>query len=372
MSQSESVPLSRRRLLSGAAGLAGALGFAAGCGSVAPSSQSSSGGGSKGKLKLTLFAFLGGDLATMPKAFAKEYEASHRNVQIDIYEQSNTVGYAKMLAQKKADPHRPLVNLGFFNAETTVQGVGDRMWSKLDYSSMSNAKDISKQFQRPDQYGIGIGADQFGLVYNHQKLSTAPTSWADLWNPTYKGQLCLFQNPWYAVFMAAKLHGGSINDMEPGWKLWQDKADQIRLMVDSNPQYLNVLSSGTAPLTTYFAGTGQQWIDSGAPLKYVVPKEGAISLPVYLQSVAGSTDSQLEVAQDMINEMISPKWSARWADASVETPANTKAVLPAKLAHLPAFSAHTREHFIDVDYAVVGKNNAAWQQRWNRDVSSHI
>ncbi|MGA8112086.1 MAG: extracellular solute-binding protein [Actinocatenispora sp.] len=362
--------LSRRRLLQGSAGLLGGLTFGAGCGSVAPSSRST--GGRNGKLKLTLFAFLGGELATMPREFAKEYEAAHRNVQIELYEQSNTVGYTKMLAQKKAAPDQPLVNLGFFNAQTTVQGVGDHMWSTLDYSSMSNADDIDDKFRRSDGHGIGIGADQFGLVYNTKKFPTAPTSWSDLWNPRHAGQLCLFENPWYVVFMAAKLHGGGITDMDPGWRLWQRRAEQIRLMVDSNPQYLNVLSNGSAPLTAYFAGTGQQWINSGAPLRYVVPREGAIPLPVYLQTVAGSTDDQLDVSRDIINEMISPKWSARWAEVSVETPANTRATLPAKLAHLPAFSARTRAGFVDVDYDVVGKNNAAWQQRWNRDVSSRI
>lgn len=172
--------------------------------------------------------------------------------------------------------------------------------------------------------------------------------------------------------MAAKLSGGGLNDMEPGWALWQREAKQIRLMVDSNPQYLNVLSDGTAPLTAYFAGTGQQWINSGAPLSYVVPREGAIPLPIYLQAVEGSTQSQLEAVHDVINEMISPKWSARWAEVSVETPANTKATLPASLAKLPAFSPQTSQHFVDVDYDVVGRHSAEWQKRWQTDVASRI
>lgn len=184
--------------------------------------------------------------------------------------------------------------------------------------------------------------------------------------------MCLFQNPWYAVLMAARLNGGGLNNMEPGWNLWQRNAKQIRLMVESNPQYLNVLSSGTAPLTAYFAGTGQQWINSGAPLEYVVPTEGAIPLPVYLQVVAGSTQSQLEAAHEIINEMISSRWSSRWAEVSVETPANTKAKLPPKLAGLPAFAPRTAAGFIDVDYTIVGRNNAQWQKRWDTDIASRI
>ena len=95
-----------------------------------------------------MFCFLGGDLAKMPKEFAKEYQASHPNIEIKFYEQSNIVGYGKMLAQRKIDPEKPLVNLGFFNTNTSVQGAGDNMWNKLDYASMSNAADIAPTFQR--------------------------------------------------------------------------------------------------------------------------------------------------------------------------------------------------------------------------------
>jgi len=319
-----------------------------------------------------LFAFLGGDLAKMPKEFAKEYESKHKNVQVEIYEQSNTIGYTKMLAQRKADPDNPLVNLGFFNSNSTVQGIDDDMWVKLDYDELSHADDIYPSMRREDGYGIGIGTDQYGLVYNKEKIKDRPTSWSALWDHAYRGKVCLFKGPWYALVMAAKLNGGSEKNVEPGFELWKREAKQIRLMVESNPQYLNVLSNGSTPLTAYFAGTSRQWITSGAPLAYVVPEEGAIQQPVYLQAVKGSSQAQLEVAHDMINEMISPKWCSRWAEVSVETPANSKSKLPENLKGQPAFSAKTRENFVDIDFDVVGRNAAKWQERWDRDVTSRI
>ncbi|RBQ17930.1 hypothetical protein DP939_21385 [Spongiactinospora rosea] len=363
--------ISRRRLLTGAAGAAGLALATAACGGVRPEPSTGS-TGAGGKVKVTMFAFLGGDLGKMPKEFAKEYEQKHPNVQVEIYEQSNSVGYTRMLAQQKASPDQPLVNFGFFNAQTSVQGIDDKMWAKLDYSAMSNSADIDPRFQREDGFGIGIGVDQFGLVYNKDKVGKAPTSWAALWDHAYQGKVSFFGFPWYAVYMAAKLNGGGLDNMEPGWDLWEREAKQIRLLVESNPQYLNVLSNGTAPMTAYFAGTGQQWINSGAPLTYVVPSEGAIPLPIYMQAVQGSTPQQLEVVHDMINEMISPKWCSRWAEVSVEAPANVKAPLPAKLKDLPAFQKSTTDGFQDIDYAIVGRNNAQWQKRWETDIASRI
>ncbi|HEY0247384.1 MAG TPA: extracellular solute-binding protein [Gryllotalpicola sp.] len=362
--------LTRRSLLAAATGLATAATLAACAPVSSPSSSSTTGGGKK--LKLTMFVFLGGNLGVMPKEFVKDYTEKHPNVSIELYEQSNAVGYGKMLAQRKANPDAPLVNFGFFNTSTTAQGIGDKMWTTLDYSAMSNAKDITPTFTRADHYGIGIGSDQLGLVYNTKYLSTAPTSWADLWQGRKGGQLSFFGFPWYAVYMAAKANGGSITDMDPGFALWEKNAKLIRVLVESNPQYLNVLSDGTAPLTSYFAGTGEQWRQGGAPLSYVVPEEGAIPVPVYLQSVADQTDDQKAVVQDIINEMIAPKWANRWAETSVQIPANSLAKTPADLAKLPAFQKSTVDGFLTVDWDTIGAQTPAWTDKWNADVATKI
>ncbi|MHB8620018.1 MAG: ABC transporter substrate-binding protein, partial [Chloroflexota bacterium] len=249
---------------------------------------------------------------------------------------------------------------------------GDGMWKPLDYAAMSNAKDIAPAFQRSNHHGIGIGADQLGLLYNTKDVKPAPTSWADLWNPKYKGKVVFFDYSWYPVFMAAKLNGGGLQNMTPGWDLWKKDAKQIRAIVTSNPQYLNALSNGTGDLTSYFNGTGLQWARGGAPIGYVPPKEGAISVPVYLQTVVGNSANQQEVCQDAINEMISPKWCGQWAETSIEAPANSKTQLPANLAKLPAFSKATIDKFISVDWGIVGKQIAAWKLKWDQDIKANI
>lgn len=362
--------LSRRGFLMGTAGLAAASTLSA-CSSPFAQDGGSNGGGGK-KLSITMFVFLGGDLAKMPQEFAKEYMESNPNVSIEFYEQSNSVGYGKMLAQRKADPEKPLVNMGFFNTNTSIQGIGDEMWESLDYSSMKNAGDVLPIFQRDDHKGIGIGSDQYGLLLNPDALGSTPTSWSALWDRKYKGTLSLFNFPWYAVYAAALANGGSLDDMEPGWKIWEERADQIKLIVESNPQYLNVLSDGTAPLTTYFAGTGQQWINEGAPLEYVVPDEGAMPLPVFLQSVAGQGDDETEVCQDIINEMLAPKWVSRWAETSIEIPATQSAEIPDSLADLPAFQQSTIDGLLEIDYDIVGEKQAEWTERWNNNVVPKI
>jgi putative spermidine/putrescine transport system substrate-binding protein len=345
----------------------------AACGGTSSSSSSSPGGGlPRGSVTVTMFVFLGGDLGKMPKAFAQDYMQRHPNIKVQIYEDSNTVGYPKMLAAKRTTPDQPLVNLGFFNAQTTVQGILDGMWSKLDYGAMSNVKDVLPIFKRDDRYGIGAGADQIGNVYNTKLMSSAPTSWADLWDPANKGKVTFFDYFWYPVFVAARMNGGSLTNMQPGWDFWKAHAKQIRTIVTSNPQYLDVLSNGTAPLTSYFNGTGLQWKRGGAPLEYVPPKEGAINVPVYLQAVQGNTEDQTAVAHDMINEMLSPKWNEQWAVTSIQVPANQAVKLPSDMASLPAFQKDAVQKLVSIDWTTVAKNSSDWRQKWDQDVKANI
>jgi putative spermidine/putrescine transport system substrate-binding protein len=359
--------ITRRQALGLGAGLLASAALSA-CGGAG----SAAGSGGSNKVRVTMFVFFGGNLGVMPKAFAKDYMARHPNVTIEIYENSNTVGYPKMLAAKQTTPERPLVNLGFFNAQTTARGDVDDMWNQLDYAAMSNAKDVLPVLKRSNQKGIGIGTDQLGLLYNTKQVSPPLASWTDLWNPRYAGKVTFFDYYWEVVLETARLMGGGITDMDPGWNFWKAHAKQIRTIVTSNPQYLDVLSNGTAILTSYFNGTGLQWKGQGAPIDYVPPKEGAISVPVYLQTVKGNTPDQERVCQDIINEMLSPQWCLQWATTTIEVPANVRVKLPPSLADLPAFQRQTTDKLIAVDWAVAGKQDSAWRQRWDQDIKANI
>lgn len=366
---------SRRSLLA-ATGAAAAVPLLGACGreidtSGEPDPQPT-GSGSNEKVRITIFAFLGNRLADMPKALTEDYMSRHKNVEIEIYEDSNAVGYPKMLAAKQTTPDRPLVNMGFFNSQISAQGDLDDMWNRLDYSSLSNAADISETFRRPNQNGIGIGADQIGITYNTNNISSAPTSWADLWDDAYRGRLTLFDYWWQVVFMAARLNGGSLTDMEPGWQLWREKARNIRTLVTSNPEWQQVLSDGTADITSCWNGTSLQFKDDGAPVDYVPPAEGAIAVPVYLQTVKGNTQAQQEVCVDIINEMLSPRWCQMWAETAVQTPANPAVQLPAHLADLPGFQKANVDKLISVDWATVAEQIADWRNRWDAEVKANI
>jgi putative spermidine/putrescine transport system substrate-binding protein len=369
-------PLNRRSFLAaGGAFAAGA--FLSACaggntktGQAAGKTSSASGASLSGKkLTITVTPFAGADLAKMPKAFAEEYQAKHPNVTINF---DDTVLFTKQVAGFKADPNQALTNLAFSNSGSTATGKALGMYKKLDYSKIPNTSHLAPNLVEKDHCGVVFGADQMGIVSNKDAYPHGLKSWTDLWSDSQKGKECFFTIPWWAIGIAAKQDGGSWNDMDPGFKIWADHASNIRTIVTANPQFLNVLASGEAPLTSHYFGTSHVWASQGAPLQYSTPKEGVVFDAVGVNVVAASSDDQIEVMYDMINEMLTPRWNGMWADTAVEVPALTTTKLTDKLKKLPQISAGAKQDFVKVDWDAVGQNLPAWTAQWNKDVVSKI
>ncbi|MFC7620207.1 PotD/PotF family extracellular solute-binding protein [Microlunatus sp. GCM10028923] len=356
--------VTRRGLLAGAAGLAAASTLGA-----CASGKKPDAGGTGKKLTITVTPFAGADLGVMPKEFAKDYMDSHPTVDIKL---DDTLLFTKQTAQWAADKTKPLCNLAFSNAGSTAAGKATGMYMKLDPDQIPNAGKVSEDLTDPDWVGMPLGADQLGLLYNTEGLTPAPTSWSRLWAEDMTGKLCFFTMPWEAIGMASVLSGGGWTDFDPGFEIWASRAKNIRTIVSANPQYLNVLSTGEAVLTSHYHGTSQVWKAGGAPLEFASPEEGTVLVPVGVNINAGSSEDQIEVMYDMINEMLSPKWNQRWADLSLEMPANSEVELTDKLKAHPAIAKGMDQKFQLVDWGVLGKNTAAWTKRWESDVVAKI
>lgn len=364
--------ISRRSLFAGTGVLAGSLlaACASGNNPTTGSGASGSGSGQTGKkLSLTVTPFAGADLGVMPKEFVAEYMEKHPNVEIKL---DDSLLFSKQTAQWAADRTKPLANLCFSNGGSTAAGKASGMYMKLDASMVPNSANIDPKMMEKDKVGMPLGADQLGLLYNTQSLQTAPSSWANMWADDMVGKLVFFTMPWEAIGMAAKLNGGGWENIDPGFQTWIDHAKNIRVIVTANPQFLNVLSTGEAALTSHYHGTSQVWKAGGAPLDFVSPKEGTVLVPVSVNINAGSSEDQIAVMYDMINEMLTPKWNQRWADLSVEIPANKSVELSDKLKAYPAIAKGMSQPFQLVDWDVLGENTAAWTKRWEDDVVAKI
>lgn len=334
------------------------------------------GAGNQEKVKVTMFCFAGHGQADVAHDVVNRYTEENPHVEIEIIESSNSLYYPKMVATQKITPDEPLINFGYFNALTSARGDMDDMWLPLDLERIPNHKDLREGSIRPDNKGLSEHMSLIGIVYNNEILKdNPPTSWADIWsNPKYEGKIVLWDYAFYEwLIPAARFNGGSETNIDPAFEVWSDNLDMIGEFVTSNEGIKNALVSGSSWLHPGFHGSAYVWGQvEGGPFDYVPPKEGQIAWPIHLQIVKGSTPQQIAVAEDIINELISPENNKRQAEIQCALPANEKAKIPESLSDQAAFHPDAIEKTWEMDYGIMIREDDVWRARWDREIKSRI
>jgi putative spermidine/putrescine transport system substrate-binding protein len=319
--------------------------------------------------------YVGPGQNTVPKELAAAYMKEHPNVTIEMIEGTNAEQYPKMLAQKQVDPNNPLINFGYFNASSTASGDVDDMWVALDPAKIPNMETVYPELRRADNRGVPWGVVGMGFLYNTDLVKELPTSWMDIFDPRFKGKVALFD---YAFAFNGFLEVAHVlgGDIDETFRLFSEAAKngQFALFYTSNAQAKDALVTGTALIEPFFTQFGLTWGPGGegAPVAYTLPQEGMMVMPVYNQIVKGSTPEQIDAASEVINEFLSTEWLSKYCNESANIPATTTAVLDAKYANEPAFQEENVKNGITLDWAELAANNAAWRERWDREVKAYM
>jgi len=322
--------------------------------------------------KLTFFIWAGSNQGVVPREVIEAYHKAHPDVTIDILESNNQITYPKMVAARRVTPDAPIVDCGFFNVDSITRGDVDDMWESLDPAKIPNMANVLPQYARPDNRGVAYQMSAIGLLYNKNLVHTPPDSWTALWSPEYKGKVVMFDYDTRALVIAARLNGGSEKDIDPGFRIWAQHADNFRALVDSNDGVKNALASGDAAIAPWFNSISRIWINEGAPFGFVIPKEGAIGFPLYLTIVKGVTPAQRTVCESLINTLLDGKNAGRYGELTLGIPTVKNAVLSEARQKDPQLNLDVAEKAIVLDYSTIAQNTTAWHRRWDREVKRRM
>lgn len=385
--------LTRRAFLerSGALGIssAAALTFLAACGGGtgqvggAPAPAGGGGGkpaGADGPVKLTFFVYVGANQGVVPREVIAEYTKQNPNVTIELLEGTNAESYPKMVAAKKVTPDQPLVNFGFFNADSTAKGDIDDMWESLDPANVPTLKNQFDNFRRKDDKGIAWGMVGIGLMYNTTHVKTPPSSWMDYWDPKFKRRVALSNGNHYlsGLVTTTRAQGGKESDpaaVDRAFKLIAEKAreGQIALFFLSNDQVKQPMIRGEVWLSGWFNSSVAIWAnEEKGPFGYAPPKEGQIAFTLYHQVVKGSTPAQKYHAERIINMMNEKKWLSRYVNLTKSIPVHKDIDLDPELAAQEAFKTRNIEGAIQLDWPTLAAKNAEWKERWDKEVVAAV
>jgi putative spermidine/putrescine transport system substrate-binding protein len=204
-----------------------------------------------------------------------------------------------------------------------------------------------------------------GIAYNTNVIKTPPASWAEAYDPKYKGRIIIpsLQNTEGLpnLFMASHLATGkpmdeATRDTESGFKKLVSLKPNLLTVYNQMPQAFSLLEQGEAHMIvgalSSFALSRKQ---DGAPLGLAAPKEGIFPVPSGIAVVKGGPNQELAFAY--VNELL-----------GAEIPSKTFA-LPTNVDVAPPPGMPTGIAIHTIDWGFVADNRNAWVQRWDREMS---
>lgn len=238
------------------------------------------------------------------------------------------------------------------------------VFEELDYSKLKNGANIIPALRR--SYSIPHIYSGKIILYNPNKVSPAPTSYADLWDPKYKGRVGFADGLYIQIIeSAAIINGGSVTNLEPGKAKLAELKKLDAKVYPSNEALAAALKSEEVWFTIMWRARGVQWRNSGIPVALAVPKEGAT--PIIFEAAIPKNAPNKDCAYAYLDAMLDPQGQAGFAAKMGYVPTVTNATLDPKLTADLSFTADEQKKFIIPNLEYVAKNNAGLLDWWNRE-----
>ncbi|HCR96365.1 MULTISPECIES: ABC transporter substrate-binding protein [Halomonas] len=225
-----------------------------------------------------------------------------------------------------------------------------------------------------DGKAVGIGLVATGITYNKAKFDregwAAPTSWNDLIEDKFENRVTSNSITGTfglnALLMFAQMNGGSEENIEPGFEAIQERlAPNVVTWTSSNAEMAQLFQNGDIDIGVWGSNRANALKDTGFPVEFVYPNEGAPAIIASACAVAGSP--QPDLAQELLKYLVSPKVQKKLATQGFG-PTNRAVTLDADIAETVPYGEDKLAKMISMDWEVINANRADWAKRWVRTI----
>jgi len=283
-------------------------------------------------------------------------------IQVKWIRQSSGQILAKVLAEK-ANPQADVMFGG--PAETFIPAIQAGV---LEPYASPAAATIPAVYKDPQNYWLGLARDPLVFMTNtnflRQHNMKPPTSWFDLLNPVYKGQI-QFANPQASGTGVARVATLVL-------LMGEEKAFEYMKALDKNVAvYTEHGAGGAIPIATGQAATGTFFIvdaldivDKGYPVVVTFPKEGTSETVEAIALIKGAKNAEL--GRKLIDWAVSDKMQSLYAQLRINfLPTSPGAAVPPTVA-----LTLKRAKFIKYDLQWVGENRKRLVDKFVREILS--
>ncbi|MCA0270711.1 MAG: putative 2-aminoethylphosphonate ABC transporter substrate-binding protein [Proteobacteria bacterium] len=294
--------------------------------------------------------------------YAAAFNAEYPDIKINWVRDSTGVVTAKLLAEKD----NPQADVVWGLAATSLLIL--KTEGMLEPYAPAGLENIKAAFKDGDSPPAWVGMDAwsaaicFNTVEGEKKGLMAPTSWADLTKPEYKGSI-IMPNP--ASSGTGYLDVSSwlqIFGEEEGWKFMDGLHENIAAYTHSGSKPCKMAAAGEAPIGISFEFRAAKSKKDGAPLEIVFPTEG-LGWDMEASGIVAGTDNP-EDAQKLIDWSISKaameQYNVGYAVLAMDGVAKEVEFLPADL----------ESKLIKNDFEWAANNRAKILDEWTKRYDS--
>jgi spermidine/putrescine-binding protein len=273
-------------------------------------------------------------------------------------------------ARLRATRGRPDVDVAYMDLQVAVQAKGEGLLDQIDAARLTNLPDIYPSAVDPERRWIGFMYSSTAIAYNPRELRNPPQAWADLWNPALRGKLAIGDitatSGQHFLIAAARLNGGSVEDVEPGFRAIRKLRPGIVTLYTQADQVVQLMERGDIAAAVWFSDRVGAAARSGVPVAVVFPREGAIGILPTFSIPVGARGKAL--AEQYMDRALSPDAQRCFAERQFAGPTNRRVELPEELARLvPYRESVERMYFPPPE--IVARSLPAWTDRWNREIA---
>jgi spermidine/putrescine-binding protein len=151
--------------------------------------------------------------------------------------------------------------------------------NKLPVLANFDANYLDFSFDPGNKYTIPYQAGTDAIVYNADAVTTAPTSWADLWKPEYAGRMVFLDDSRAVIGLTLLTLGYDVNtrdaaQLDEAKAKLQELVPGIKLFDSDSPK--TALIAGDVDLGMTWTGEAFLAQQENPSIQYVYPTEGAI------------------------------------------------------------------------------------------------
>jgi len=227
---------------------------------------------------------------------------------------------ADMYAKVKSSP------AGTYDVVDSAEIYVDKMskeglLEKINYKNVPNMKNIDPSYLAPwydpdNTYSIPYLGGVVAMCYNKSLVDTAPTSYADLFDPQYKDSLVMVDDYRVIIGSINEMLGFDYNETDPD-KLAQTEAKlmelkpNIRLLDSDSPK--TAMINGEAKVGLIYSAEIAIAMEENPDIQVVFPTEGQYLFLDSLCVAKGSKNQAL--AEKFINYVLDPQVSKTISEA---------------------------------------------------------